>query len=335
MTGGALAGRRTAAVVVAIASCALVPAAAAAPPVAPPPVRAAFYYPWFPEAWRQRNQFPYTSYVPTRGTYSTSVATVRSQIADMQYGRISVGIASWFGAGTTTDRHWPALVQAATGTGFAWAPYYEPEGVSNPSPRRIAEDLHYLRRRYGAADPRVLSSRGGRMVVFVYNADRTTRRGCGVVRRWVRAQRRLHQRYGERVYVDLKVFPGYTSCAGSGEIDGWHQYGPASAQHDFSSAPGDGSFAISPGFWKVTPAYGAPPFLARDRARWRSNIARMQDSRAEWQLITTYNEWGEGTAIESSSGCRRPAPSAAYCDWDGGSTAASDFMTDLHAAPLP
>jgi hypothetical protein len=299
----------------------------------PKPVRAAFYYPWFPEAWNQGGQLPYTNYITTRGSYSTAAATVRSQISDMQYGRISVGIASWFGPGTTTDLRWPALVQAAVGTGFAWAPYYEPEGVSNPSPRKIADDLHYLRTRYGAADTGVLAATGGRMVVFVYNADRTTRRGCAVVRRWTRAQRRLYQRHGERVSIDLKVFPGYTSCAGASAIDGWHQYGPSSPQHDFSSAPGEGSFTISPGFWKATVPYGATPFLARDRARWRAGIANMRSSRADWQLITTYNEWGEGTAIESSSGCRRPVPAGTYCDWDGGNTV-SDFMTDLHNAPL-
>ena len=55
-----------------------------------------------------------------------------------------VGIASWFGRGKATDGHWPALMQAAQGTGFAWAPYYEPEGVSDPSPQQIADDLHYL-----------------------------------------------------------------------------------------------------------------------------------------------------------------------------------------------
>ena len=49
---------------------------------------------------------------------------------------VSVGLASWFGQGSTTDSHWPALFRAAQGTGFSWAPYYEPEGVSDPTPRR-------------------------------------------------------------------------------------------------------------------------------------------------------------------------------------------------------
>ena len=38
-----------------------------------------------------------------------------------------------------------------------------------------------------------------------------------------------------------------------------------------------------------------------------------------------------GTAIESSAGCRNPAPAGTYCDWSGGN-AVSDFVADLHSA---
>jgi hypothetical protein len=60
----------------------------------------------------------------------------------------------------------------------------------------------------------------------------------------------------------------------------------------------------------------------------------MNASGAKWQLITTYNEWGEGTAIESSTRCRRPAPAGRLCDWSGDDTV-SEYITDLHNAPPP
>ena len=168
----------------------------------------------------------------------------------------------------------------------------------------IAANLHYLHRTYGGGSALAMLP-GKRMLVFVYNADDLdTAHGCATVTRWKQAKHLLRQQYAETIYVDLKVFPGYATCAGDASVDGWHQYGPASAVQDFSKAPGDGSYAISPGFWKAGMAYGTAPFLARDRARWQSNIAAMNASGAKWQLITTYNEWGEGTAIESSSGCR-------------------------------
>ena len=318
-----------------LVSCAPAPASGpASAPASAAPIRAAFYYPWFPEAWAQQGQNPFTNYSPTRGFYRTDVATVRAQIADMEYGDITIGIASWFGRGTTTDRHWPALIAAARGTGFAWAPYYEPEGISDPTPAQIASDLHYLESRYGTGSPHSgLASLSGRgMPVFVYNADDLTKaKGCNTVRRWSLARKLLTSEYGEAVYVDLKVFPGYASCPGVSAIDGWHQYEPARANQDFAAAPGDGSYSISPGYWKSGAPYGTSPFLARDRTRWQASIASMRSSHAKWQLITTFNEWGEGTAIESASGCRSAAPIGAYCDWRG--TGRSDFLTDLHAAP--
>ena len=301
------------------------------PPTPATPIRAAFYYPWFPEAWAQQGQNPFTNYDPARGFYRTDVVTVRAQIADMLYGDITVGIASWFGQGTTTDQHWPALIAAGRGSGFAWAPYYEREGISDPSPTQIGADLEYLHSRYGGGSS--LATFDGRaMPVFVYNADDVTHsKGCDTVARWTSARELVRRKYGLTIYVDLKVFPRYKSCPGAAAIDGWHQYEPASANQDFSAAPGAGSFSISPGYWKSGAAYGTAPFLARDRARWRAGIASMRASRAPWQLITTYNEWGEGTAVESASACRNATPVGTSCDWR--ESGRSQFLDDLHAAP--
>ncbi len=323
-------------VVVAVAAATLVGCKVMTPPTSVAPIRAAFYYPWFPQAWVQQGQNPFTNYQPTRGFYSDDETTIRAQIADMQYGGISVGIASWFGRGSSTEANWPALISAAQGTGFGWAPYYEPEGTSDPTPAQIADDLNYLYKQYGGTNTdsglAYLSNKG--MPVFVYNADDLTQaKGCDTVSRWTTARQLLKSQYSESIYLDLKVFPGYRSCAGTSAVDGWHQYAPASASQNFSTAPGDGSYAISPGFWKSGTPYGTAPFLARDRTRWQQNIAAMNASGATWQLITTYNEWGEGTAIESASGCRVTVPSGTYCDWSG--TAPSDFIADLHAAPPP
>ena len=299
----------------------------------PAVIRAAFYYPWFPDAWAQQGLNPFTNYVPTRGYYSTDVATVSGQIADMQYGGIALGIASWFGLNSNTEKHWPAIIQAARGTGFAWAPYYEKESTSDPTPQQITDDLHYLQVTYGGAGSSLASLPGKGMPVFVYNTDPTNAQGCGTVDRWNQARQLLQQEYGESIYIDLKVFPQYSACPGSSTIDGWHQYAPTTAQWNFSTAPGAGSFTISPGYWKAGAAYGTTPFLGRDRTRWQGNIAAMNGSGAKWQLVTTYNEWGEGTAIESSSACRGTVPAGTYCNWSGGTV--SDFIADLHNAPPP
>ncbi len=91
-------------------------------------------------------------------------------------------------------------------------------------------------------------------------------------------------------YIVLKVFPGYKAC--SGQPQHWHQYSPAIAvDHQIGY-----SYTISPGFWLV----GETPRLGRDLARWKQNIRDMAASGAPLQLITTFNEWGEGTSVEST-----------------------------------
>ena len=56
------------------------------------PIRAAFYYPWFPETWGHG-----TNYAPTLGRYNSSdPAVIRAHIDAMQYGKIAAGIASWW-----------------------------------------------------------------------------------------------------------------------------------------------------------------------------------------------------------------------------------------------
>ncbi len=243
------------------------------------PLRAAFYYPWFPEAWTQKGITPFTNYKPTLGFYDASdSAIVREHIAAMQYGNIRAGIASWWGQGSPTDRRIPILLKAASGTDFFWTLYYEPEGVGNPSINQIRSDLIYIRDHY-AGDPSFLKV-AGRMVVFVY-ADPAD--SCDMVDRWREAN-------SVNAYIVLKVFSNYRTC--SSQPDGWHQYAPAASD----SLQSNYSYSISPGFWLA----GQQERLPRDLNRWNQSIRKMVASNAPLQLITSFNEWGEGTAVESA-----------------------------------
>lgn len=243
------------------------------------PIRAAFYYPWFPQAWTQQGIFPYTNFNPSLGFYDLADQTIlKQQIVAMQYGKIQVGIASWWGQGTNTDDRMSTILQASTGTGFLWSIYYEPEGQGNPTVTQIQNDLTYIRDHY-SSDPSYLKI-GGRFVVFAY-ADPAD--NCVMADRWSQANT-------VNAHIVLKVFSGYKTCAS--QPNGWHQYGPAVAE-DFQSGY---SFSISPGFWKV----GETARLTRDLARWVQNIQNMIASNAPWQLITIFNEWGEGSIVENA-----------------------------------
>jgi hypothetical protein len=257
------------------------------------PLRAAFYYPWFPEAWDQHGISPYTNYQPTLGYYNSSGdAVIRQHIAAMQYGGIAAAIASWWGPGSRTDRRMPAILAATAGSSFRWSIYYEAESGSDPSPGALAADLIYLRDHYGA-DPSYLRI-GGRFVVFVY-AD--AHDGCAMADRWRQANT-------VGAYIVLKVFDGYRNCAS--QPDGWHQYAPANPAQSHATF----SYTISPGFNQI----GVGQCLGRDLARWRRNIRDMVASGATFQLVTTFNEWGEGTAVESAQEWASPSGYGAFLD---------------------
>jgi hypothetical protein len=244
------------------------------------PIRAAFYYPWFPEAWTQPGIYPYTNFTPTLGYYSSSdLNIIKKHIAMMQYGNIQAGISSWWGQGTPTDTRVAGLLSAAAGSAFRWTLYYEPEGVGNPSASQIQSDLTYILSHYGK-DPGYLRV-NGKFVVFVYAEPNDA---CGMADRWKQANTM-------GAYVVLKVFAGYASCAS--QPDSWHQYSPAVA----SDQQGSSSYSISPGFWLK----GQTVRMARDPIRWSQNVRDMVASGANWQLITTFSEWGEGTAVEPAA----------------------------------
>ncbi len=243
------------------------------------PLRAAFYYPWYPQTWSVSGE--YVAYNVELGYYSSDDPSVIDQhIDDMNYAKIDVAIASWWGIGAQSeDNRIPMLLNRTldSGSDLRWAVYYEKEGFGDPSVDDLKTHLAYLKENYTGHD--AYAHIDGKPVIFVYNADDGD---CEVAERWAAATN------GEW-YVNLKVFGGYRECGH--QPDSWHQYGPASPAQQH----GGYSYGISPGFWR---ADEASPRLVRDPERWYQNVRDMVASGEPWQLIQTFNEWGEGTAIE-------------------------------------
>jgi hypothetical protein len=270
------------------------------PPGTPPessqpqlPVRGFFYYPWFPETWGSLHD--HTRYHPSLGFYdSSSPAVIRTHLDALEYGRAEVGISSWWKRGDRPDDRLPALLQetATVGSTLRWSVYYEPEGQGDPSAEQIRSDLTYLLDRYGS-HPAFFRLKG-RFVVFVY-ADASD--GCAMADRWRQANT-------AGAHVVLKLFPGYKDCAS--QPDGWHQY---SASPETSH--GRDSFTVSPGFWKWDEQ---SPRVTRDPQRFRQNVRNMVASGANYQLVISFNEWGEGTAVESAEEWASPSGYGGYLD---------------------
>lgn len=246
------------------------------------PIRAAFYYPWFPGHWTEAGVDPATRYAPWPGFYDSSdEALIREHISAMEYARIQAGIVSWWGAGSEEDGRFPLLLEYARGTGVQWCPYYE-LAIGYPDDSGLKADLDHIFTSY-AADPAYLKAPdgSGRPVLFVYGRAIP---GCPRLELFMQAN-------AGRFYVSVQAQPTPIVCPV--QPDSWHQYNPSAAE---APVPGF-SFSISPGFWKFNEA---TPRLARDPQRWAQNVADMVASGAEWQLLTTFNEWVEGSAIENA-----------------------------------
>jgi len=247
------------------------------------PLRGAFYYPWYPETWRVGGEKVF--YRPKLGYYeSISIETIDQHISFMEYAKIDVAIASWWGPRTVYElERMPMLLNRTLvqNANVKWAYYYEKEMKSNPSVYEIESDLEYLFNTY--ANHEAIAKIEGKPVMFVYNDGRHMSNGfCAVTQRWSQGNTKGNW------HIVLKVFRKYWEC--SHQPDSWHQYSPV-----ISAAVHSDSYVISPGFWR---ADLENPHLARDVVEFYQNIRNMVASNKSWQLITTFNEWGEGTAVE-------------------------------------
>jgi len=260
------------------------------------PIRATFYYAWYPEAWTRNGAFPYSKLRPSLSFYGADDAAVaRAHTAAMLYGHLDAGIYSWWGPRgypPTDERFWRYLAAART-TPFRWAIYYEREGYEDPSVEKIRSDLEYVRDRY-ASKPAYLQV-DGRFVVFVYanSAD-----SCATAARWAAANT-------VGAYVVLSGFGGWAECPWQPQA--WHQY--SADREEYAFAPS--SYMISPGFDEASAPVAARP---RSLDAWRQSIADMIASNAPWQLVISFNEWPEGTSVESGGDWETASGSGAYLD---------------------
>lgn len=263
-----------------LAALLLAPAAASAPFTS---IRIAAYYPWFPEGWTHAQTDPFTHYRPSLGFYDAGrPAVIERHVRAMKWGHITSATYSWWGKGSQTDGRFAAHLAAGGKLGFQWAIYHELEGYGDPSVESIQADLEYIRDTY-AASPGYLKL-GGRPVVFVYG-DADDGKNCDAATRWAAA----NQTVG--AYLVLRTFKGYRACEAS--IDSWHPY--SANKNEFDLFPF--AYSISPGFYF---AIDKQPMRRRSVRSWSRMVHRMVDSPAQFHFVISFNEWGEGTAIESA-----------------------------------
>jgi hypothetical protein len=279
--------------------------------------RAAFYYPWYPATWTVNGA--HVAYHPLLGYYNSSSASVVDRHVQMlNYANVDVAIASWFGPGSQSESTRIPLLLSRSVAPLKWALFYEcegnpPSGSScqsggpDPSVAAIQNDLAYAS---AYTSSPAYTHVNGRPLIFVWSAGDAS---CEVAARWKQA--------AAGWYVVLKLSSGFKDCPD--QPDGWHQYGPSSASHHHAGY----YYSISPGFKR---ADGAGSVLPRDVSRWQQQVQQMVASGEPWQLITTFNEWGEGTAVEPAQEWNSPSGYGQYLDAlhgsssGGGSTGGPD-----------
>jgi len=252
------------------------------------PIRGIFYYPWFPETWTVESQHVF--YKVSDGYYSSGDGFIqRKHVETLHHIRTDIAIASWFGPNSHLDRARITNMMVETSKFYEnkknsdsvvkWTVYHEEEFRSNPSINEIRQDLEYLKKWFVWRDTWAYID--DRPVIFVYNEG-----NCDVTRRWVKANS------NKEWYIVLKVFGNDEDCPY--QPDGWHQYGPSTGVQRHRGL----SYVIAPGFWRADENEPASPRFSKEE--WYSMVQNMVKSNEPFQLIISFNEWGEGTAIESA-----------------------------------
>jgi hypothetical protein len=239
---------------------------------------------------------------PTTGPYdSGDPAVILRQLRLARAAGLDGFVVSVWGRESRETALLGPLARAAQREGLVVAPYYEAAGLAQRGPPGVARDLEALLDRHGG-EPGLLRV-GGRPVVFVYGA-RTLRPGG-----WEVVRRRL-ARSGRDVYlVGDSRHPRWLS-----HFDALHVYTPTrfltrgvALEAAYREWQASASRAGIPFFPAVTPGYDDRRIrvpgtrVPRDGgatydATWQAALA----IRPPWVLITSWNEWHEGTEIEES-----------------------------------
>lgn len=253
---------------------------------------------------------------PEYGAYdSHDPALLERQVIAARAAGITGFIASWWGQHGFEDQGMPLLLTAAGKHGLAVSAYYEKiEGTDLAIRAKAAvSDLDYLLKQYGSDKAWLRAN--GKPVIFVYG------RALGALPpsawRDVIAEVR-HDNPGGVVLITDSFAPDYVAYVAEfdgasiynitgqtqhktpTEVAAWaHVAYPkmvASAQGKISTVtiiPGyDDSHVGRPLPRPVTDRYGGETY----RALWQEAIV----ARPDWILITSWNEWHEGSELEPS-----------------------------------
>jgi hypothetical protein len=295
----------------------------------------AFYYPWYGNPAGPSGQWSHwegvtqdfilsaTDY-PLLGAYdSQDPAVIGAQISLARQAGIEGFISSWWGIGDFTDRSFSVLLQVARRMNFTVTIYYET--VRNLTSSGMVNELSYVVRQYGS-NPAFLKANGV-PVIFVYAVGAYSRNATY----WLDVRKGLESNVGQVYLVGDVTDESYINV-----FDGFHDYiqlncSQMTEDYDFlAKSMSAGLLNVSWNsalnyvehgtplpvekkalFFTVIPGNdrlganrtGGGPILLVDRQAGKTYAkfwAAAISLNATGVLITSWNEWHEGTEIEPS-----------------------------------
>lgn len=272
----------------------------------------AFYYPWYgsPDGpsgewvhWNPNSAHHDSAHEPAAGWYdSQDPETIRRHIREAKSAGIDGFIASWWGPHGFEDQTFDILAEVAEEEEFTITIYYE----DAHTPSEIVSDLAYFLDRHGS-NPSLLRV-AGRPVVFFY----------------VRVTDRFSLTQWESVLGEL-ADQGHAIFAIADGIrsdfldvfDGIHMYTPVGLPREDVAAQYDAVALLSRAQGRLFAATVIPGYDEayrnaaltcvdrEDGETYRAYWAIARGGAPHWILVTSFNEWHEGTEIEPSVGFGR------------------------------
>ena len=327
--GGALRAAIAVLAVAAITSVANCAHRAVAVPASSPPAAGrskqvlAFYYGWYGNpattgSWLHwsgvdaaARRIDNATHYPALGAYDThSAAVVDQQCRWAKDAGVTGFIATWWRQGDFHDQGLPLLLDTASRFGLRVTVYFEQVNPDRVTAEGAAEDLLYILERYGRHPAWLVAD--GKPAIFVYGRALGQLKLTG----WERVIAQVNTRYpGGALFIGDTL-----SSEGARVFDGLHTYNPTGSTTGKSveeirvwardafpkwiAAAGSGIACVTllPGY-DDTRLGRSPPRPTTDRhdgetyrVLWREAI----DANPDWILISTWNEWHEGTEIEPS-----------------------------------
>jgi len=295
----------------------------------------AFYYPWYGNPAGPSGQWSHwvdvtpnlilsaTDY-PLFGAYDSQDSTIiRAQILLARQAGIDGFISSWWGINDFTDHSFSVLLHVAEQMNFTVTIYYET--VRSLTSTQMVQELSYVVKQYGS-NPAFLKA-NGLPVIFVYAVDAENRNASF----WQSVRNGLESNVGPVYLVGdvtdgsfINVFDGFhnyiqlncsqmienynffTKSMSLGLADTSWNSAVSHVQHGTPLPVEDKAlfFTVIPGNDRLgANRTGGGPILLVDREGGKTYAqfwSAAVSSNATGVLITSWNEWHEGTELEPS-----------------------------------